>query len=308
MKLYSVIIPVYNEEEVIISSYNRIKAVMDKLNNPYELLFVDDGSSDNTVSLLKIISETDSNVKVLVLSRNFGHQTAVSAGMNKSKGDAVIIIDADLQDPPEIIPEMIKFWKEGNEVVYGKRNKRLGESFFKKFTAKVYYRILKHISSESIPEDVGDFRLLDRKVVDVMNNMPEHNRYLRGMSAWAGFKQCPIEYTREERKEGKSKYTLKKMTKLAADGALSMSTKPLNFIMKAGLIMTFLGVLGIIAFIVLWIVRLYSAVLLLAGIMVFTGGLIISSLGIIGAYVGRIYDEVKMRPLYIIKEMINFKE
>jgi dolichol-phosphate mannosyltransferase len=308
MKLYSVVIPVYNEEESIINSYNRLKAVMNGLDSPYELIFVDDGSSDNSYILLNEIADADANAKVLVFSRNFGHQTAVTAGMNASRGDAVIIIDADMQDPPELIPEMIELWKKGNEVVYGKRNSRLGETFFKKFTAKVYYRMLKGLSDQKIPEDAGDFRLLDRKVVNLMNNMPEHNRYLRGMSAWIGFNQCPIEYTREERKEGVSKYSFKKMLSLAADGAVSMSGRPLRLVLTGGSAISFLGCLGLIALIIVWIVESFNPIILLCSLMALFSGLIMISAGILGAYIGRIYDEAKDRPLYIIKEMINFKE
>lgn len=308
MKLYSVIIPVFNEEEIIFNSYNRIKSVMDKLNNPYELIFVDDGSSDNSYSILKLISEADTNARILVFSKNFGHQIAVSAGMKASKGDAVIIIDADMQDPPELIPLMLNLWKEGNQVVYGKRNNRLGESWFKKVTATVYYRLLKRISEDNIPLDVGDFRLLDRKVVDVMNEMTEHNRYLRGMSAWAGFTQAALPYTREERKQGTSKYTLKKMTKLAADGALSMSLKPLKMIMVFGIILFILSIIGLIALSIIWLINSFNTTILIISIMTLLTGLILISMGILGAYLGRIYDEVKGRPLYIIKEMINFKE
>lgn len=308
MKLYSVVIPVYNEEETLINSYKRLKSVMDELNNPYELIFVDDGSKDNTYALLQLISEWDTNAKILILSRNFGHQIAVTAGMKSAKGDAVIIIDADMQDPPEIIPDMIKLWREGNEVVYGKRDSRLGESWFKKVTAKVYYRLLKRISDNKIPLDVGDFRLLDRKVVDVMNNMTEHNRYLRGMSAWAGFTQCPINYTREERKEGKSKYTFSKMTKLAADGAMSMSSKPLRALNSLGVLLITTGLLGLLGMIIVWSIDAFYSAILICSLMSVFSGLIILSMGILGAYISRIYDEVKGRPLYIIKEMINFKE
>lgn len=308
MKLYSIIIPVYNEEESLINSYNRVKEVMDKLNNPYEIIFIDDGSHDKTPSLLRMISEWDSNAKIIYLSRNFGHQIAVTAGLKACKGDMAVIIDADMQDPPELIPEMIKLWKEGNEVVYGKRNKRMGESLFKKITAKVYYRLIKKLCEQPIPEDVGDFRLLDRKVINVMNEMTEHNRYLRGMSAWSGFRQCPISYTREERKTGVSKYSLKKMTKLAADGALSMSLKPLKIIFNLVFLVGFIGGGLMIAFIAMLIMGNFSSTLLILSAMNILGAIILFSLGILGAYIGRIYDEAKNRPLYIIKEMINFKE
>ena len=308
MKLYSVIIPIFNEFELLMSSYMRVKGVMDTLNNPYELIFVDDGSIDGSYDILKEIAEDDANAKVLVLSRNFGHQTAVTAGMKISRGDAVIIIDGDMQDPPELIPDMLRLWKQGYEIVYGKRKKRLGETFMKKFTASAYYKILNKLSDGGIPEDAGDFRLLDRKVVDVMNRMPEHNRYLRGMSAWAGFKQYPLEYVREERKEGKSKYTLRKMLRLASDGAISMSGKLLKYVGLGGMALTLIGNVGLITAIIIWILYGLPSVLLLASLMGFFTGLLLLALGILGAYIGRIYDETKGRPLYVIKETFNYKE
>ena len=308
MKMYSVIIPVYNEEEIILESYDRLKVVMDALNNPYELVFVDDGSKDKTVELLKEIADYDTNVKVLILSRNFGHQLAVTAGLNSCNGDAVIIIDADMQDPPELIPQMIDLWKQGNQIVYGKRMKRKGESVFKLVTAKVYYRLLKRLSDESVPPDVGDFRLLDRKVVNIMNEMGEHNRYLRGMSAWTGFKQIELPYIREERVKGASKYTLKKMTKLAVDGAISMSNKPIKMLTSLGLLLLLLGGIGLLISIIIWIMNGINPVMLIMSFSALMTGLIITSMGILGAYVGRVYDEVKSRPLYIISEMLNFKE
>lgn len=251
MKKVSVVIPMYNEEEVANKSYTKIKDILENLKQyEYEIIFVNDGSKDSTLSILQKIAKENEKVKVLSFSRNFGHQAAVTAGIKEVAGDAIVIIDADLQDPPELIPQMLELWEDGNEVIYGKRKKRKGESAFKLVTAKMFYKTLNALSDVEIPKDTGDFRLIDRKVIDVVNSLPEHNKFLRGLFSWVGFKQIPFEYERQERAAGKTKYPLKKMIKLATDGIISFSTKPLKLV----------GGLGFITIIISIIILIYSLV------------------------------------------------
>lgn len=302
---YSVVIPAFNEQEVLPISYPRLKQVMDSLGR-YELIFVNDGSRDDTLALLKKIAAEDKNVKVLSFSRNFGHQEAVSAGMAKASGDAVIIIDCDLQDPPEVIPEMVEKWKLGADIVYGKRVKRKGESAFKKLTAWIYYRVIRMLGGQYIPPNTGDFRLIDRRVCDALNDMPEKNRFLRGMSAWAGYRSEPVEFVREERAAGQTKYTLKKMMKLAGDGAVSFSNKPLKMPLVLGMFTGFMSLLYLVVSIILASTGIWSYLhILFSLVFILISGLFVS-LGIFGLYLGRIYDEAKNRPIYIIDEQINF--
>lgn len=302
---YSVVIPAFNEQEVLPISYPRLKQVMDSLGR-YELIFVNDGSRDDTLALLKKIATEDKNVKVLSFSRNFGHQEAVSAGMAKASGDAVIIIDCDLQDPPEVIPEMVEKWKLGADIVYGKRVKRKGESAFKKLTAWIYYRVIRMLGGQYIPPNTGDFRLIDRRVCDALNDMPEKNRFLRGMSAWAGYRSEPVEFVREERAAGQTKYTLKKMMKLAGDGAVSFSNKPLKMPLVLGMFTGFMSLLYLVVSIILASTGIWSYLhILFSLVFILISGLFVS-LGIFGLYLGRIYDEAKNRPIYIIDEQINF--
>ena len=251
MKKISIVIPMYNEHEIANMCYKRINEVIKQLNNyEYEIIFINDGSKDNTQLILEEIAKEDKNVKILSFSRNFGHQAAVTAGIKYVTGDAIVIMDADLQDPPELIPDMLKLWEDGNEVIYGKRKTRKGESLFKLMTAKMFYNTLNALSDVDIPKDTGDFRLVDRKVVDTINNLPEHNKFLRGLFSWVGFKQIPFEYERQERAAGKTKYPLKKMIKLATDGIISFSTKPLKIV----------GGLGIITIIISIIILIYSLI------------------------------------------------
>ena len=309
MKKVSVVIPMYYEEDVANECYKRLLDIFKKLDEyEYEFIFVNDGSKDRTLSILEEIARIDKNVKVLSFSRNFGHQCAVTAGIKYVTGDAIVIIDADIQDPPELIPEMLKLWKEGNEVIYGKRKTRKGESVFKLLTAKMFYKTLNSLSDVEIPRDTGDFRLVDRKVIDVINSLPEHNKFLRGLFSWVGFKQVPFEYERKERFAGKTKYPLKKMLRLASDGIISFSTKPLKLV----------GVIGIFSILISFIVLIYTLISytcmlnqLSAGwtsIMVavtFFAGVQLLSLWIMSEYIGRIYDEAKHRPQYIIDRTIN---
>lgn len=305
-KLLSLIVPVYYEEEVLPVAYPRLKAAMESTGHPYEILFVNDGSRYGTMKLLRDIAEKDKNVRVLSFSRNFGHQLAVTCGMDNARGEALIIIDADLQDPPELIPQMVEMWQQGADIVYGQREKRQGETFFKKFTAACYYRLLSAMSAYPIPLDTGDFRLLDRKVADVFLTMREHSRFLRGMSAWMGFEAVPLRYVRDERAAGKTKYTLKKMLKLAIDGITGFSSKPLTLPIGFGIGLCILSGLGFIATLIaaltcgaagwLWA---FCGLCMLMGFGFFF-------MGLQGAYLGRIYDEVRQRPLYIVAEKLNF--
>ena len=308
-KKISVVIPMYYEEKVVTECYNRLKNVLEKLNNyDYELIFVNDGSQDNTLNLLEEIATQNKKVKVISFSRNFGHQAAVTAGLKFITGDAIVIIDADLQDPPERIPEMLKLWENGYEVIYGKRKSRKGESAFKLLTAKMFYTTLSALSNVEIPKDTGDFRLVDRKVVDVVNQLPEHNKFLRGLFSWVGYKQTPFEYERQERFAGKTKYPLKKMLKLASDGIISFSTKPLKIVGYIGILSILLSIAILIYSLISFAFKLNDLTAGWTSIMVtvtFFAGIQLISVWIMSEYVGRIYDETKKRPEYIIDKKIN---
>lgn len=307
-KLLSLIVPAFNEQEVLLESYERMRDAMRALPYDYEIIYVDDGSRDATVERLKEIAQKDERVKVLLFSRNFGHQLAVTAGMDVARGDALIVIDIDLQDPPEVIAKMVEAWEQGAEIAYGKRVKREGETFLKKFTAHVYYRLLTAMSAYPIPLDTGDFRLLDRKVADLFLRMREHSRFLRGMSAWMGFKAVPVEYVRRERFAGKTKYTLKKMLKLAMDGMLGFSYTPLTLAGYAGAAVCALSLLGFVALLILALT--VGAAPWLWGLcgVAFLNGVTLCALGVQGAYMNRMYDELKGRPLYIVRESINLDQ
>lgn len=308
-KMLSLIVPVFNEEDVISVSFERMNDAMAKLGYPYEIIYVNDGSRDGTMKhLRKIANENKDIVKVLSFSRNFGHQLAVTAGMDAAKGDALIIIDVDLQDPPEVIGELVKAWENGADIAYGKRLKREGETIFKKFTAFLYYRLLKSMSAYPIPLDTGDFRLLDKKVADVFLAMREHNRFLRGMSGWMGFEAVPVEYVRHERFAGSTKYTLKKMMKLALDGITGFSSKPLTLVGGLGIGVTMLSLAGFVALLVLALTVGVPAWLWAFDGLVLLNGLVFMAMGIQGAYMNRMYDELKGRPLYIIGEKLNVEE
>ncbi|NLB42445.1 MAG: glycosyltransferase family 2 protein [Clostridiales bacterium] len=305
----SILVPMYNEEEVIEETYHRLKNVMDKIGESYELVFVNDGSKDKSAQIISELVKTDENIRLIDFSRNFGHQIAVTAGLDYVQGQAIVIIDADLQDPPEVIPQMLEKWREGYDVVYGKRLKRQGETAFKKASAHVYYRILGALTDGNIPRDTGDFRLIDRKVCEAIKRLPEKNRFLRGMVNWVGFNQVAVEYVRDERWAGETKYPLKKMLKFAADGIFSFNYKPLKLATYIGL---FLSVIGFIYLLVVLFQKLFTDTALTgwASIMAVSlvfHGITLVILGIIGEYIGRIYEEVKGRPLYIVKETIGFK-
>ena len=312
MKKVSVVIPMYYEELVVEECYKRTTDVLKGLNNyEYEIIFVNDGSKDRTQEILENIATQDFNVKVIVFSRNFGHQVAVAAGLKEVTGDVAIIIDADLQDPPELIPEMLELWKQGNEVVYGKRNKRRGESAFKKMTAKMFYKSLNDLSDVDIPKDTGDFRLVDRKLVDIMNNLPEHNKFLRGLWSWMGYKQYALEYERKERAAGKTKYPFKKMLRLASDGIISFSTKPLKIVGALGFVSITISIVVLIYALISYVCNLNQLSAGWTSLMVtitFFAGVQLLSLWIISEYIGRIYDETKNRPQYIIDKKINIED
>lgn len=307
--MYSLVVPLYNEELVVEESYKRLKYVMGSIGESYEILFINDGSHDKTAEKVENICKRDMTVRLINFSRNFGHQAAITAGMENATGDAIIVIDADLQDPPEVIPEMIKKWKEGYEVVYGKRTKREGETFFKKMTAKAFYRLLKNMSNVDIPVDTGDFRLIDRKVCDALMSLPERNRYVRGLVSWVGFKQTYVEFVRQERFAGETKYPFKKMMKLALDGITSLSYKPLVLSSYFGGVIFAAGVIFLIADIIKNIVGNLKILDLgfVMSINFIMFGLLFCCIGIMGQYVGRIFDESKGRPFYIIESQINYK-
>lgn len=305
-KLLSLIVPVFNEEEVLPASYARMSAAMQALTGyDYEIIYVNDGSRDGTMKQLRAIAKEHKEVRVISFSRNFGHQLAVTAGMDNARGDALIIIDADLQDPPEVIAELVKAWENGADIAYGKRLKREGETVFKKLTAFCYYRLLNAMSAYPIPLDTGDFRLLDKKVADVFLKMREHNRFLRGMSGWMGFDAVPVEYVRHERQAGKTKYTLKKMLRLAFDGILGFSYKPMSLALYAGAALGVTGMLGLIALIIIAATIGCAPWLWAVDGLVLVNALTLAAIGVQGAYLNRIYDEVRDRPLYIAAETIN---
>ncbi|MBN1938581.1 MAG: glycosyltransferase family 2 protein [Candidatus Aminicenantes bacterium] len=307
----SVVVPVYSEETIIPEFYRRTKSVLAGLADRFdhEILFVDDGSRDGSAAVLKELSGRDDRVKVLFLSRNFGHQFAITAGLDHTRGDIVVTIDGDLQDPPEVIPDMIKKWEEGVKVVYGIRKKRQGENAFKLLTAKLFYRLIRRLSDTKMPLDAGDFRLMDRRVVEALRTLKEENRYLRGLVSWAGFTQSGILYQRDRRYAGKTKFSLKKMIRFALDGILSFSDKPLKLAAYFGFFIT-LGAFGMALRVLIGKLRhpevLVSGWTSLILAVLFIGGIQLISLGILGLYLGRQYREVKRRPLYIVAEKAGF--
>lgn len=301
---YSIIVPMFNEEAVIEHTYERLKEVMGQTEESYELLFVNDGSKDRTVELVRMICEFDPHVRLIDFSRNFGHQIAITAGMDHAHGQAIVIIDADLQDPPEVILDMIVKWKEGYEVVYGKRLKRKGETVFKKLTAMAFYRLLRSMTTVDIPIDTGDFRLIDRKVCDVLRGLKEKNRFVRGLISWIGFRQTSVEYVREERFAGETKYPLRKMLRFAMDGITSFSYKPLRI---AGYLGFMLSLGSFIYLLIVVFQRLFTDTTeagwtSLMALSLLFNGIILILLGVMGEYIGRIYDESKGRPLYIVRD------
>jgi polyisoprenyl-phosphate glycosyltransferase len=307
----SIIAPVHNEEPVLHELHRTVQRVMAQSGASWELVLVNDGSRDRSAEIIAELHREDPRVKGVSLARNFGFQIAATAGLDHVQGDAVVLIDADLQDPPEVILEMIAKWREGYDVVYGVRESREGETWFKKFTAKAFYRIIHRITSVNIPLDTGDFRLMDRKVVEAIKQMPERNRFLRGMVSWVGFKQTGVHYKRQPRFAGETKFSVRKMTRFALDAITSFSYFPLQLATYLGFTIAALSALMIVLVILL---RLFSPSEPLLGqattlvAVLFLGGVQLISLGIIGEYLGRIYDEVKGRPLYLIGEKWGYDE
>ena len=307
---YSIVVPVFNEAESLPELYRRMCAVMGGLDGTCELILVNDGSHDATPQLLRALQTADARVRVLEFSRNFGHQMAITAGLDYAGGSAVVVIDADLQDPPEAIPQLVAEWQRGAQVVFAVRAKRLGESWLKRSTAAAFYRIINRLTELHIPLDSGDFRLLDRQVVLALREVREHHRFMRGLSVWLGFRQASVQYVRHHRFAGVSKYPLRKMLRFAADGITSFSYVPLQLATTLGFIAAGLALLGIPAVLLLRLsgylafegqATTLSSVLLLGGVQLIF-------LGIIGEYLGRIYNEVKKRPLYILSARLGFTD
>jgi polyisoprenyl-phosphate glycosyltransferase len=301
---YSIIAPIYNEIDNLPELHRRVKEVMDSSGEPWELILVDDGSTDGSTDKIRELAQKDKTVRPVIFARNFGHQVAITAGWDYARGDAVIIIDADLQDPPEVILDLAKKWKEGYEVVYAVRGEREGESWFKKFTASMFYRLIYSITDVKIPVDTGDFRLMDRKVVDVLKQMKERHRFPRGMSAWVGFKQIGVTYKRMARVAGVTKYPFRKMLKLALNAITGFSYFPLQVATYVGFFSAGISILAIPIVVYMRIMGsgafFGQATTLIA--VLFLGGVQLISLGILGEYIGRLYDEAKGRPLYIVRD------
>jgi glycosyltransferase involved in cell wall biosynthesis len=306
--LLSVVAPMYNEEATLQAFYERVCSALDDL--PFELIAVNDGSSDATAGLLGEIADADSRVRVITLSRNFGHQAALTAGLDHARGDAVTMLDADLQDPPEVIPQLLHHWQKGSDVVYAVRIQRPGEPWFRARATKWFYKLFGRISEVEYLSDAGDFRLLDRRALDALSGMRERNRFLRGMSVWLGFTQTAVPYDRDIRYAGETKYPLTKLIGLAIDGLSSFSRAPLRIAAVIGFVVSALAFIGIPTAAVLRLAGLYKVqgIASLTLLILALGGIQLVTLGIIGEYLGRIYDEVKRRPLYIVRDRVNFSE
>jgi dolichol-phosphate mannosyltransferase len=308
---YSFIVPIYNEEDTLVEMYRRVRAVMDQMDGSVELVLVNDGSRDRSLSLMRELHEKDPQVCYLSLARNFGHQVAVTAGLNFVRGQAIVILDADLQDPPELIPALVEQWQQGYQVVYAQRTKRLRESWFKRLPAYVFYRLMRRLADVEIPVDTGDFCLMDRQVVDVLNTMPERNRYIRGLRSWVGLQQTSVYFEREPRFAGEVKYTFRKSLSLAVNSLVSFSKLPLRLSTYVGLLAAVAAVLMAVLVLYWRIVAPTSPLTGFASIMIaifFLGAVQLVSIGILGEYVGRIYEEVKGRPLYVLSEVAGFTE
>lgn len=306
MPKYSLVIPVYNEESTIPALYQRVSAIMAELDDLAELILINDGSRDRTLDLLRELHERDERVVYLSLARNFGHQIAVTAGLNYVRGKVIIVMDADLQDPPELIPDLIALWQQGYQVVYAQRTKRVKEGWFKRFCAYAFYRVLKQLADVDIPTDTGDFCLMDRQVVNLLNQMPERNRYIRGLRSWVGFRQTALKFDRDSRFAGDVKYTFAKSFGLAINGLVSFSSIPLKLSTYLGL---FSALIALIMAVLVFYWRFFTPHSTLTGFatiaiaIFFLGAVQLISIGILGEYIGRIYEEVKGRPLYTLSEV-----
>jgi glycosyltransferase involved in cell wall biosynthesis len=302
--IFSIIAPVFNESATLPEFYRRVSATMEALGEPWELVVIDDGSHDNSAEIMRDLARKDPHVRPVIFARNFGHQLAVTAGLDYSRGQAVVIIDSDLQDPPEVIPDLVAKWRAGFEVVYAVRTEREGETWFKLFTASLFYRLIYRITDVDIPRDTGDFRLLDRKVVNVLNQMRERHRFLRGMSVWVGFRQTGVDYKRRARFAGETKYPLKKMIKFASDAITGFSYLPLQIATYIGFISATISILAI-PFVIIIRLTVSNGFLGQASTLIsvlFLGGVQLICLGILGEYLGRLYDEARGRPLYIVRD------
>ena len=306
--VYSIVAPVRNEEALVTEFYRRVVAALEPLGEPFEIVLVNDGSTDRSPEILRQLHVADQRVKVINFSKNFGHQIAITAGIDYARGQAVVVIDSDLQDPPELILRLIEKWEQGFQVVYAVRAEREGETAFKRATASFFYQLIRRITNVDIPADAGDFRLMDRKVVDALKQMREQKRFMRGLSAWVGFEQTGVNYKRDARKAGETKYPLRKMIRLALDGITAFSYLPLQLATFLGFIIAALSLPALIAVIILRLAgsqAFFGQASTLVAVL-FLGGIQLISLGIIGEYVGRIYDEVKRRPLYIVADELGF--
>jgi len=301
---FTVIAPIFNELENLPLLYSRVKEVMDQTGEGWELILVDDGSSDGSTDIIRELAVKDERVRPVIFARNFGHQIAVTAGMDYSRGQAVTIIDADLQDPPEVILDLIEKWREGYQIVYAVRSEREGESWFKLTTASLFYKLIFKITDVKIPLNTGDFRLIDRKALEIINNMRERNRFLRGMGAWVGFKQIGVEYKRHARHAGQTHYPLKKMIQLALNAITGFSTYPLKLLSTGGIFLVGLSLLLLLIYVLLAIFNNFDLTYVLATwlTLIFLSGILLIGMGILGEYIGRTYDEAKGRPLYIVAE------
>ena len=302
--VFSVIAPIFNELENLPLLYARVKEVMDSTGEPWELILVDDGSSDGSTDVIRKLALEDERVRPVIFARNFGHQIAVTAGMDYSRGQAVTIIDSDLQDPPEVILDLIEKWREGYQIVYAVRSEREGESWFKLTTASLFYKLIFKITDVKIPLNTGDFRLIDRTALDVINTMRERNRFLRGMGAWVGFKQIGVEYKRHARHAGQTHYPLKKMLQLALNAITGFSTYPLKLLTTGGIFLVGLSLVLLLIYLLLAIFNNFDLTYILATwlSLIFLAGVLLVGMGILGEYIGRTYDEAKGRPLYIVAE------
>jgi dolichol-phosphate mannosyltransferase len=305
--VYSFVIPVYNEEETLPALEERLLQLFELMDGPTEVVFVDDGSTDGSWHLIEGIVRRDPRFGAVGFSRNFGHQVAITAGLDHAGGEAVVVMDADLQDPPEVVLEMAARWREGFDIVYAVRDERSGETRFKEFTAAAFYRVFRRLTDIEIPIDVGDFRLVDRRALDAFRSMRESNRYVRGMFSWIGFRQIGVRYTRAPRFAGTTKYPLRKMLKFAADGIVSFSNVPLRVALQAGFVVSGLAFAFGVAALVAKLAGFYrvSGLASLAIVTAFLGGMQLIVLGVMGEYIARIHDEVKDRPLYIVRETIG---
>ena len=308
--VYSVIIPVFNEEAVIYESYRRLSGVLAGMKESYELIFVNDGSRDRTAHIIAGFIQTDPQVRLINFTRNFGHMPAITAGMEYAKGEAVIIIDADLQDPPEVLPDMAALWKQGYEVVYGKRKERKGESIFKQWSASCFYRFINSMVPIELPVDTGEFRLMDRKVCDAVNRLGEKHRYIRGLVSWVGFRQVAYEYVRVKRFAGETKYPLRKMMSFAMDAITAFSYKPLKLATSIGLIISLCSFVYML--VILW-QRIFTDTTVTGwastvALILFTQGIVLMILGLMGEYIGRIFEEIKDRPVYIVSEVLGYEK